>query len=165
MQLNQLNAPKGAHKRRKIVGRGQGSGHGKTSCRGHDGTGQRPGKGLLLSSEGGQMPLLKRLPKVGFNSKQPIVYQVVNLETLRRIKEGAVVDGEYLKQHGFIKSLAKPFKILGEGELSKPLTIRAHSFSKSAQEKIIKAGGKAETIPRSVIAAQEAQGKKGASDA
>ena len=95
------------------------------------------------------MPLLKRMPKVGFNSKNPILYQVVNLENLRRIKEGTVIDGEYLKQHGFIKSLARPFKILGTGELTKPLTVRAHSFSKSAQEKIVKAGGKAETIVKS----------------
>ncbi len=162
MQLNQMTSPAGSRKRKKVVGRGQGSGHGKTSCRGHNGQGQRPGRTMLKSLEGGQMPLIKRLPKVGFNSKSPILYQVVNLENLTRIKEGTVVDGEYLKQHGFIKSLAKPFKILGTGELTKPLTIKAHSFSKSAQEKIVKAGGKAETIARSTIAADDAENKKDA---
>ena len=148
MLLHELKAPAGSHKRRKIVGRGQGSGHGKTSCRGHNGQGQRSGRGVILSSEGGQMPLLRRLPKVGFRSKRPISYQVVNLEDLSLIKEGTVVDGEYLQKNGFIKSFTKPFKILGTGDLKKPLIIHANSFSKSAQEKIEKAGGKAEVLTK-----------------
>ncbi len=92
------------------------------------------------------MPLIRRLPKVGFRSKRPVIYQVVNLESLQRIKEGTVVDAAYLKSHGLIKSPAKPFKILGNGEITRALTIKAHSFSKSAQEKILAAGGTAETM-------------------
>lgn len=148
MQLHDLKPPRGSHKRRKIVGRGQGSGHGKTSCRGHDGQGQRPGRGTLVGSEGGQMSLIRRLPKVGFRSKRPLLYQVVNLEILTRFKEGAVINAEFLKSHGLIKSLTRPFKILGDGEISKSLIVQANSFSKSASDKIVKAGGKIETIAR-----------------
>ncbi len=155
MLLNELKSPVGSRKRRKIVGRGSGSGHGKTSCRGHNGQGQRPGRGIHASLEGGQMPLIKRLPKVGFRAKAPIVYQVVNLESLRRIKEGTTVDAVYLKTHGIIKSLAKPFKVLGDGEIAKGLTIKANSFSKSAQEKIEKVGGKAEVVELSSLKTQE----------
>ncbi len=155
MQLHELKSPRGSRKRRKIVGRGQGSGHGKTSCRGHNGQGQRPGRGTLLGSEGGQMPLIRRLPKVGFNSKSPTIYQIVNLESLSRVEEGTLIDAEYLRTRGLIKRLTKPFKILGTGEITKALTIKAHSFSKTAQEKITKAGGKAETIVKT--SAEEAK--------
>ncbi len=148
MQLHELRSPKGSRKRRKIVGRGQGSGHGKTSCRGQKGQRARSGRGPILSSEGGQMPLIKRLPKVGFRAKNPLSYQLVNLENLARFKEGTVVNGDFLKSHGLIKVASQPFKILGNGEIKKPLTIHAHRFSKSAQEKILKAGGKAEVITK-----------------
>ena len=92
------------------------------------------------------MSLIRRLPKVGFRSKRPILYQVVNLESLTRFKEGTVINAEFLKSHGLIKSLRRPFKILGDGEISKSLTVQANHFSKSAQEKIEKAGGKIEAV-------------------
>ena len=164
MHLHDLKPPRGSHKRRKIVGRGQGSGHGKTSCRGRDGTGQRPGRGVLMSSEGGQMSLIRRLPKVGFRSKRPVFYQVVNLVSLSRFKEGTVINAEFLKSHGIIKSLARPFKILGDGEISKSLIVQANSFSKTAQEKITKAGGKTETIARSSSSVAAVDHKKQATD-
>ena len=151
MYLHELKAPKGSRKRRKIVGRGQGSGHGKTSCRGQTGQMSRSGRAVILGSEGGQMPLIRRLPKVGFRRKDPLVYQVVKLLSLKRFKEGTVIDGEFLKSQGLIKSIYKPYKILGDGEVTKSWTIRAFSFSKSAQEKIVKAGGKAETIDMNSI--------------
>lgn len=146
MFLHELKSPAGSRKKRKIVGRGPGSGHGKTSGRGHKGQSARSGRAARMGMEGGQMPLVRRLPKVGFNSKAPILYQVVNLESLTRFKEGTVVDAHFLKSHGLISSLNKPFKILGDGEVKKPLVCHAHRFSKSAQEKILKAGGKIETI-------------------
>ena len=146
MYLHELKAPKGSHKRRKIVGRGLGSGHGKTSCRGQTGQRSRSGRGPILGSEGGQMPLIRRLPKVGFRRKNPLVYQIVKLSSLEKWKADTVIDGEFLKSKGLIKSIYKPYKILGDGGIEKSFTVRAFSFSKSAQEKIVKAGGKAETI-------------------
>ncbi len=146
MQIHELTAPVGSHKRRKIVGRGRGSGHGKTSCRGQKGQRARSGRGILLGLEGGQMPLIRRLPKIGFRSKNHKYYQIVNLASLTRFKEGTIVNSEFLKSHGLIRNVTKPFKILGDGDLKKPLVIHAHSFSKSAQEKIVKAGGQAEMI-------------------
>ncbi len=146
MQIHQLKPPVGSRKRRKIVGRGRGTGHGKTSCRGQKGQMCRSGRGPILGSEGGQMPLIKRLPKVGFRSKVSIVYQVVNLESLSRFKEGTVINAEFLISHGLIRSHGEPVKILGDGELKKPFTVVANRFSKSAQEKIEKAGGKAQVL-------------------
>ena len=145
MQLQDLKSPKGSRKRRKIVGRGRGSGHGKTSCRGENGQKSRStGRFLVGSSEGGQMPLIRRLPKVGFRSKRPILNQVVSLERLNEFENGTVINAEFLKQKGLIKSLNKPFKILGDGEITKSLVIQAKSISKTAQDKVIKAGGKTE---------------------
>ena len=146
MYLHELKSPKGSRKRRKIVGRGQGSGHGKTSCRGQTGQNSRSGRGILNGLEGGQMPLIRRLPKVGFRRKNPLVYQTVNLSNLKRLKEGTVVTAEVLKAKGLIKTIFQPFKILGDGEITKPLTIQAFAFSKSAQEKITKAGGSCQVI-------------------
>lgn len=151
MYLHELKAPKGSRKRRKIVGRGMGSGHGKTSCRGQTGQLSRSGRATILGSEGGQMPLIRRLPKVGFRRKNPLVYQIVKLSSLKKLKADTVIDGEFLKSKGLIKSIYKPYKILGDGEITKSLTVRAFSFSKSAQEKIVKAGGKAETIEMSSV--------------
>lgn len=148
MQLHEIKAPKGASKKRKTVGRGPGSGHGKTSCRGHKGQKSRSGYSRKWGSEGGQMPLIRRLPKVGFRSKCSKIYQLVKLEYLTRFKENTVVDADFLKSHGLIKSTVKPFKILGDGELKKPLVIKAHQFSKSAEEKITQAGGKVELIKK-----------------
>ena len=148
MYLHELKSPKGSRKRRKIVGRGQGSGHGKTSCRGQTGQLSRSGRAVILGSEGGQMPLIRRLPKVGFRRKNPLVYQIVKLSSLNTLNEGTTIDAEFLKLKGFIKSIYKPYKILGDGEMNKSLVIRASSFSKSAEEKILKAGGKVEKIEK-----------------
>lgn len=146
MYLHELKSPKGSRKRRKIVGRGMGSGHGKTSCRGQTGQMSRSGRAVILGSEGGQMSLIRRLPKVGFRRKNPLVYQVVKLSDLKELKAGMVIDGEFLKSQGLIKSFYKPYKILGDGEITQPLVVHASSFSKSAEEKIIKAGGKIEKV-------------------
>lgn len=151
MQLNELKSPKGSRKRRKMVGRGSGSGHGKTSCRGQKGQRSRSGGSVMLGSEGGQMPLIKRIPKLGFRSKCPILYQVVQLSKLKGFKEGTVIDPVFLKTHGLIKKLLQPYKILSVGDLNKPLTVLAHSFSKTAEEKITKAGGKVEKISISSV--------------
>lgn len=152
MYLHELTAPAGSHKRRKIVGRGKGSGHGKTSCRGH-GRNQhaRSGRGILGSLEGGQMPLIRRLPKVGFRSHRPILYQVVQLESLNRFKNGTVVDAQALKTHGLVANIFRPFKVLGNGEIKHALTIQAYSFSKAATEKIAQAGGKAVVIDAQTV--------------
>jgi large subunit ribosomal protein L15 len=146
MLLHELKPPRWSKKRKKIVGRGPGSGHGKTSCKGHKGQTSRSGRGILRTSEGGQMPLIKRLGKVGFRPKRQNIFQLVNLKSLTRFKEGTVINGEFLKSHGLIKDVDQRFKILGDGELQKPLEIHAHQFSESAKEKIVKAGGKAELI-------------------
>ena len=147
MQLQDLKSPKGSRKRRKIVGRGRGSGHGKTSCRGENGQKSRStGRFLVGSSEGGQMPLIRRLPKVGFRSKRPILNQIVPLTRLNKFENGTVINAEFLKKQGLIKSLNNPFKILGGGEITKSLVIQAKSISKTAQDKGIKAGGKIEAV-------------------
>ena len=146
MQLHHVQAPVGSNKRRKIVGRGRGSGHGKRSTRGQKGQTSRAGRATMVGYEGGQMNLLRRLPKVGFNSKWPDVYQIVNIESLERFENGAVVNPQTLKEQQLIKSLRKPVKILSDGAITKKLTVQAHRFSKAAQEKITNAGGKAEVI-------------------
>ena len=146
MQLHQVRPPQGSRQRKKIVGRGRGTGHGKRSGRGQTGQNSRAGRGVILGSEGGQMNLLRRLPKVGFRSKWPIRYQIVNIEGLNRFDSGAVVNVEALKNAGLVRSLNQPVKILSDGTITKKLTVHAHRFSKTAQEKILKAGGKTELI-------------------
>lgn len=146
MNLNELKPPRGAHKRRKIVGRGKGSGHGKTSCRGHNGQNARSGGGTRPGFEGGQMPLARRIPKRGFNVKRSLDYQVVNLKSLTRFKEASVITPEFLLEKGLIHDKFGLIKILGDGEVSKSLIIKAHSFSQAAAEKIKKAGGSVELI-------------------
>lgn len=146
MFVHEFKSPKGASKRRKIVGRGRGSGHGKRSGHGQKGQTSRAGRGILFSLEGGQMYLIRRLPKVGFNSRRPVIYQTVPLNELNSFKDGEVVNAQSLKTKGLIKTIRRPVKILNAGELSKRLTIQAQSFSKTAQDKIMKAGGKAEKI-------------------
>lgn len=162
MQIHELQVPQRARKRKRIVGRGPGSGRGKTSGRGH-GRKQiaRSGRGIIPSLEGGQMPLIRRMPKVGFRSHRPLFYQPVNLSQLTRFKSGAVVDADSLKEKGLIKNIYKPYKILGGGELKHALTVQAYSFSKAASEKIIKAGGKVETVDAQAImqAKEKAQAK------
>lgn len=146
MFIHELKSPKGSRKRKKIVGRGRGSGHGKTSGRGQTGQDSRAGRGILFSLEGGQMHLIRRLPKVGFNSRRPKVYQIVPLDELNAFKDGTVVTAKLLKDQGLIKSIRRPVKILNNGEIKKRLTIQAQGFSKAAQEKIAKAGGKTEVV-------------------
>ncbi len=146
MQVHQVRSPKGSRTRRKIVGRGRGTGHGKRSGRGQTGQGSRAGRGIVSSLEGGQMPLIRRLPKVGFNSKWPTEYQIVSVESLNCFKDGTEVNLDLLKSENLIKSIRRPVKILSDGDISKKLTVHAHRFSKAAQDKIVKAGGKAQVI-------------------
>jgi large subunit ribosomal protein L15 len=152
MNLSTIKAPAKARERRKRVGRGMGSGMGKTSTRGHKGQGSRSGSRLLRGFEGGQMPLHRRLPKRGFTNIFRIEYAVVNLEQLSRLGETEVTP-EVLRKAGLAKRKL-PVKILGDGELSAALTVRAHKFSKSAQEKIAKAGGRAEVLARAAALQQ-----------
>lgn len=138
--LHSLKVPRGAHKRKKLLGRGPGSGHGKTSTRGSKGQTSRSGRDFYLGFEGGQTPLIRRIPKRGFTSPNKLTYQIVNLAALGRIKETNITL-EFLEQKGLIRNKTKPVKILGEGEVKQPLSIQAHAFSKSASEKIKNAGG------------------------
>ena len=146
MQLHQVRSPLGSRKRKVIVGRGRGSGHGKRSGKGQTGQNSRAGRGVMSAYEGGQMRLLRRLPKVGFNSKWPTTYQIVNIESLNCFKDGTTVNPELLKNQKLIKTLHRPVKVLSEGAISKKLTVVAHRFSKTASEAIAKAGGKTQVI-------------------
>ncbi|MDP2941020.1 MAG: 50S ribosomal protein L15 [Candidatus Omnitrophota bacterium] len=140
--LFNLRAPKGAHKKKKLLGRGPGSGHGKTSTRGSKGQTSRAGRHFYLGFEGGQSPLIRKMPKRGFSSNFRKEYQIVNLSDLSRIKGGEVTPA-LLEESGLIKNKFKLVKILGDGEIKNAVNVRAHAFSKRAQEEIIKAGGKA----------------------
>ena len=142
--LHTLHPSAGAVKPRKRVGRGPGSGHGKTASRGHKGLKSRSGGKPASGFEGGQMPLQRRLPKRGFTNIFKIVYQIVNIKDLQGFEAHTVVTRELLQRMGRVKSLAKPIKILGDGELTVPLTIQADKFSEVAKQKIIAAGGTAE---------------------
>ena len=141
-----MEVPAGATKKRKRVGRGPGSGHGKTSTRGQKGQKSRSGAGIRVGFEGGQMPLVRRVPKRGFTSKFKKIFQVVNLSQLTGFKENSVISPVELYKEGIIKDEAIPVKILGDGEVSKAITIKAHAFSSGAAEKIKKAGGATELI-------------------
>ncbi len=144
MNLSNVHAPKKASENRKRVGRGMGSGMGKTSTRGHKGQRSRSGSRMMRGFEGGQMPLHRRLPKRGFTNIFRVEYAIVNLERLAGlgVKE---ITPEVLVKAGLARKHDR-VKILGDGELKSALTVRAHKFSKSAEEKITKAGGKAELI-------------------
>lgn len=146
MNLSQLKPAEGSKKSRKRVGRGSGSGHGKTSCRGHKGQNARAGGGVRRGFEGGQMPLQRRLPKRGFHNLFKKEYALVNLSALNDFDEGATITPEELAQRGMIKKALKGVKILGDGDLSKSLIVKAHKFSKTAVEKIRTAGGEVEVI-------------------
>jgi large subunit ribosomal protein L15 len=140
--LSNLRAPKKANTERKRVGRGMGSGMGKTSTRGHKGQGSRSGSSLMRGFEGGQMPLHRRLPKRGFTNIFRTEYTVINLERLAELNVAEIALEDY-KKLGLVSSKNALVKILGAGELTAAITIHAHKFSKSAAEKIEKAGGKA----------------------
>ena len=142
--LSNLRAPKKANTNRKRVGRGMGSGMGKTSTRGHKGQGSRSGSSLMRGFEGGQMPLHRRVPKRGFTNIFREEYNIVNLEKLADLGE-STINPDVLRKAGVISTKRK-LKILGDGELKSAITVHAHKFSKSAQEKITKAGGKFEVL-------------------
>jgi large subunit ribosomal protein L15 len=144
VNLSNIRAPKGSSEKRKRVGRGMGSGMGKTSTRGHKGQGSRSGSRMMRGFEGGQMPLHRRLPKRGFTNIFRTEYKVVNLARLAELGETNVTP-EVLRKAGIVGK-NDLIKVLGDGELTSAITVQAHKFSKSAQEKIAKAGGKAEVI-------------------
>jgi len=144
MNLSNIHKPKKATEKRKRVGRGMGSGMGKTSTRGHKGQRSRSGSRMIRGFEGGQMPLHRRMPKRGFTNIFRKEYNIVSLERLAELGE-TTINPDVLRKAGVIKT-KHPVKILGDGELSVALTVSAHKFSKSAQEKITKAGGKVEVL-------------------
>jgi len=144
MKLQDIRRPKGAARPPKRVGRGSGSGHGKTSGRGSKGAKSRKGASLRIGFEGGQMPLIRRIPKRGFTSVDKKVYQVLNVERLNCFRKDSSVDKTAMKEAGLIRKAELPVKILGEGKISKPLSVTADAFSESAKKKIHEAGGKAE---------------------
>lgn len=142
-----ITSAAGKHKARKRIGRGTGTGHGKTCGRGHKGSGSRAGSSSVSLYEGGQMPLFRRLPKRGFNNyKFETRYKIVNVSQLERFDEGATVGVEQLSNAGLIDSLRNKVKILGDGELTKKLRVTAHKFSKTAEQKIVASGGTAKII-------------------
>ena len=148
MRLNNLKPRPGAKHRTKRLGSGESSGHGKTSGRGGKGQTARSGGSIRLGFEGGQMPLLRRIPKRGFNNKAfRSVFVTVNVEALNAFNDGATVTPESLVESGVLKNTYDGVKILGDGELTKKLTVKAQKFSASAREKITKAGGLCEELP------------------
>jgi large subunit ribosomal protein L15 len=147
MSLSNLRPPRGARKPRKRVGRGPGSGHGKTATRGNKGAKSRSGFRFKRGFEGGQMPLHRRVPKRGFHNPFRVEYAVVNLDTIVDVFDaGSSVTPELLRERGLVRKSRAPIKVLGRGDVTKPLTVHAHKFSGSAAEKIAAAGGKAEVI-------------------
>ena len=148
MNLSNIRAPKKATENRKRVGRGMGSGMGKTSTRGHKGQRSRSGSRMIRGFEGGQMPLHRRMPKRGFTNIFRKEFNIVSLERLAALGEefqGAPITPDVLRKAGVIKTKL-PVKILGDGDLKVAITVHAHKFSRSAQEKIAKAGGKVEVL-------------------
>ncbi|MDW8135567.1 MAG: 50S ribosomal protein L15 [Thermodesulfobacterium sp.] len=147
INLNNLKPQPGAKHKEKRVGRGHGSGHGKTSCRGHKGQKSRKGLDIAPYFEGGQTPLIRRIPKRGFTNPFKVEYAVVNLKKLaQKFSPGEVVDYESLVKRGLVKKNKRLIKILGEGEIAFPLILKVHAISNSAREKIEKAGGKVEIL-------------------
>ncbi len=152
--LSSLRPAPGSRKKPKRIGRGQGSGHGKTATRGHKGAGSRSGTTHPAWFEGGQMPLVRRLPKRGFFSPFKKEFQIVNLETLQKLSgdgrfQNGVVTPDVLLKLGVVRNTRTPVKILGNGDLTAKLDVAAHAFSKAAVQKIETAGGKAQTIQTS----------------
>jgi large subunit ribosomal protein L15 len=146
LKLHELKSPSGANKRTKRIGRGIGSGHGKTSTKGHKGQKARSGGGVRLGFEGGQMPLQRRIPKRGFTNIFKIRYAIVNVKDLNIFDDGTEVTPELLKQHGVIKNIYDGVKILGDGVLERKLTLKVHKVSRQAAEKVTALGGKVEVI-------------------
>ena len=146
MKLHELKATEGARFTSKRIGRGQGSGLGKTSGKGHKGQNARSGGGVAIGFEGGQTPLFKRTPKRGFTNFTRKEYATINVGELNKFEDGAVVNFEILKNAGLLKKELDGLKVLGEGKLEKKLTVQAKKFSKSAEKAIVEAGGTAEVI-------------------
>lgn len=146
--LDHLKPPAGSRKRRKIIGRGRGSGHGKTSGRGHKGAWSRASGGVRQGYEGGQTPLIRRVPKRGFTFTPEAKYEIVSLDSLNVFQAGAVVTPETLYEKRLVRKQGTGIKIkvLGNGDIKHAVTVKVHAFSKSAAEKIKKAGGKTETF-------------------
>ena len=148
MKLGEIAPPKGAVKKRKRLGCGHGSGHGKTCGKGHKGQKSRSGGGVRPGFEGGQMPLQMRLPKVGFNSPFKSVYQVVNLDDIARRGLSGEITPEVLKKAGLIRSSARPVKVLGRGDVDGVLQVKVQAVSASASDKIARAGGSVEIVSK-----------------
>lgn len=146
MNLSQLKPAEGSRKTRRRVGRGHGSGSGKTSGRGHDGQNSRSGGGVRPGFEGGQTPLYRRLPKRGFTNRNSLRIIGINVSSLERFEDGSIVTVESLMDAGIVSNPRDGVKILGTGELTKSLTVQVNAFSKTAKEKIEAAGGKAEEV-------------------
>jgi large subunit ribosomal protein L15 len=146
MNINQIGSPKGAHRNTKRRGRGCGSGHGKNACRGRKGAKKRSGRTTRPGFEGGQMQLVRRIPKRGFNVPFKNYYQVVNVESLNRFRENSTVGPKELKSAGLIGSEIEQIKILGDGDLKKALTVKAHKITESARKKFASAGAKFEVL-------------------
>jgi large subunit ribosomal protein L15 len=146
MKLGTLKPPEGSKRRKKRVGRGIGSGHGKTACRGTKGQRSRSGRGIPPGFEGGQMPLQRRVPKRGFTNIFKKRFSLVNLRDLNRFKANSIVDVETLRKAGLVKKVNDGVKILGKGKITIPLTLRVHRVSKGAAEKIVAAQGRIEDI-------------------
>lgn len=146
MKLHELRPAEGSTKNKKRLGRGTASGQGKSAGKGQKGQNSRSGGGVRLGFEGGQMPLYRRLPKVGFTNIWRKEYAVVNLSDLDVFEDGTVITIEALKEAGLVKAMKSGVKVLGTGDITKSLTVQANKFSKSAAEKINAAGGKVEVI-------------------
>jgi large subunit ribosomal protein L15 len=146
MNLHDLAPAPGANKRRKRIGRGPGSGHGKTATKGHKGLLARSGGGKRPGFEGGQMPLVRRLPKFGFTNPSRVEYAIVNLKSFEQWAGGETITPQAMVDAGLVRRKRLPIKVLGNGELKKSLVIQAHKFSKSAEAKIQAAGGRVEVI-------------------
>lgn len=146
MKIHELTPALDSNKAVKRIGRGHGSGNGKTAGKGHKGQNARSGGGVRIGFEGGQMPLARRIPKRGFNNIFATKYAIVNVSDLNKFKDGTVVDTELLIASGLVKKVNDGVKILGNGDLTAKLTVKAAKFSQSAIDKIEKAGGKAEVM-------------------
>ena len=146
MRLDELKPPRGAKKKSRRVGRGPGSGRGKTSGRGTKGQGSRSGGGTPPGFEGGQMPLQRRLPKRGFRNPFKKAYAEINIRDLEQFASDSVVDEELLRQSGLVRGRWDGIKLLGTGDISKPLTVKVHRCSAGAREKVEAAGGRVEVV-------------------
>ncbi len=144
MKLEDIKPAAGSRKKVKRVGRGIGSGHGKTSCKGHKGQKARSGGSVGPAFEGGQMPLQRRLPKRGFKNIFKVEYAIINLRDINKIEGLDIITFDVLRDKGIIKNLKDGLKVLGDGEIQRPITVKADAFSASALTKIAAAGGKAE---------------------